>query len=52
MTKAAQELNLSHSAVSQQIETLEHYFNQKLFRKKGNGLELMPKARNYLQDIK
>ncbi|MBN9673694.1 LysR substrate-binding domain-containing protein [Roseibium aggregatum] len=52
VTKAADELNVSHSAISQQIKLLEHYFNQKLFRKKGNGLELMPKARNYLQDIK
>ncbi|MBD9538931.1 LysR family transcriptional regulator [Ensifer sp. ENS04] len=52
VTKAAQELNVSHSAVSQQIKALEHYFNQKLFRNKGNGLELMPKARNYLEDIK
>ncbi|WP_334129781.1 LysR substrate-binding domain-containing protein [Sneathiella sp.] len=52
VTRAAVELNVSHSAVSQQIKVLEHYFNQKLFRKKGNGLELMPKARNYLKDIK
>ncbi|WP_265518268.1 LysR substrate-binding domain-containing protein [Nitratireductor luteus] len=52
VTRAADELNVSHSAVSQQIKALEQYFNQKLFRKKGNGLELMPKARNYLQDIK
>ncbi|MCW2307665.1 LysR substrate-binding domain-containing protein [Rhodobium gokarnense] len=52
VTMAAAELNVSHSAVSQQIKALEHYFNQKLFKKKGNGLELLPKARNYLQDIK
>lgn len=52
VTKAARELNVSHSAVSQQIKALEHYFNQKLFKNKGNGLELMPKARNYLEDIK
>lgn len=52
VTVAAKELNVSHSAISQQIKTLEHHFNQKLFKKKGNGLELTPKARNYLQDIK
>jgi LysR family glycine cleavage system transcriptional activator len=52
VTKAASELNVSHSAVSQQIKALEHHFNQKLFQKKGNGIELTPKARNYLQDIK
>lgn len=52
VTKAAEELNVSHSAISQQIKALEHYFNQKLFRKKGNGLELTPKARTYLQDIR
>ncbi|WP_417842599.1 LysR substrate-binding domain-containing protein [Thalassospira sp.] len=52
VTKAAKELNVSHSAVSQQIKALENHFNQKLFQKKGNGLELTPKARSYLQDIK
>lgn len=52
VTKAARELNVSHSAVSQQIKGLEHHFNQKLFRKKGNGVELTPKARTFLQDIR
>lgn len=52
VTQAALELNVSHSAISQQIKVLEHHFNQKLFKKKGNGLELMPKARNYLEDVR
>ena len=51
VTKAAIELNVSHSAISQQIKILEHHFNQKLFQKKGNGIELTPKARNFLKDV-
>lgn len=51
VTRAALELCVSHSAISQQIKVLESYFNQKLFRKKGNGIELTPKARTYLQDV-
>lgn len=51
VTKAAIELNVSHSAISQQIKILEHHFNQRLFQKKGNGIELTPKARNFLKDV-
>tara|TARA_R110000764_G_scaffold110653_2_gene197321 strand:+ start:27276 stop:28202 length:927 start_codon:yes stop_codon:yes gene_type:complete len=51
VTKAAAELNVSHSAISQQIKILEQHFNQKLFQKRGNGIELTPKARNFLKDV-
>lgn len=51
VTRAAAELNVSHSAISQQIKILEQHFDQKLFRKKGNGVELTPKARTFLQDL-
>lgn len=52
VTRAARELNVSHSAVSQHIKALEHHFGQKLFHKKGNGLELSPKARTFLHDVR
>jgi LysR family glycine cleavage system transcriptional activator len=52
ITKAAAELNVSHSAISQQVKALEHYFGQKMFVKSGNGLALKPKARAFLQDIR
>ncbi|GGG72581.1 DNA-binding transcriptional activator GcvA [Salipiger pallidus] len=51
VTRAATELNVSHSAISQQIKILEQYFNQKLFEKKGNGVTLTPKARTFLKDV-
>ncbi|NOJ50104.1 LysR family transcriptional regulator [Bradyrhizobium archetypum] len=48
LTQAAAELNVSHSAVSQQLRLLEGYFSCKLVRKTGNRIELTPAARSYL----
>lgn len=52
VTAAAEELNVSHSAVSQLIKQLEEYFGQKLFRRSGRGIEPTPEAAAYLEDVK
>lgn len=50
--KAAGELNVSHSAVSQQIRNLERYFGEELFTRKGRGVSLTPKAREYVIEVR
>ncbi|WP_419905213.1 LysR substrate-binding domain-containing protein [Kiloniella sp.] len=52
LTLAAGELNVSVSAVSQQIRILEAYFQKPLFAKQGRALKLTPPARAYLEDIR
>ncbi|QLE02956.1 LysR family transcriptional regulator [Galbibacter sp. BG1] len=39
-SKAAQELHISQPAVTRHIKSLEDYYNQKLFERKGNSIEL------------
>lgn len=52
VTAAAEELRVSHSAVSQQIRQLEEYFGQKLFTRPGRRVEPTPAALAYLEDIR
>ncbi|NOJ41120.1 LysR family transcriptional regulator [Bradyrhizobium australiense] len=52
LTQAAAELNVSHSAVSQQLRLLEGYFSCKLVRKTGNRIELTPAARSYAHEVR
>jgi LysR family transcriptional regulator, glycine cleavage system transcriptional activator len=47
-TKAAQELNMSQSAVSQQMRSLESYLGQVLFLRGPRVLKLTEVGRNYL----
>lgn len=51
VTAAAEELNVSHSAVSQQIKQLEDYFGLKLFKRSGRGIEPTAEAAAYLEDV-
>jgi LysR family glycine cleavage system transcriptional activator len=51
LTIAAEELGVTHSAVSQQVKNLEAYFGQKLFERRGRSLQLSPRARAYLVDV-
>ncbi|QRM32397.1 LysR substrate-binding domain-containing protein [Microvirga sp. VF16] len=51
VTKAAEELGVSHSAVSQHIRTLEDHFGQLLFKRDGRRLELTDSARLFLEDV-
>ena len=52
LTVAADELSVSHSAVSQQVKILEEYFRQKLFERIGRNLKLTPQARAYFDDVR
>ena len=51
-TEAANELCVTHSAVSQQIKLLEDYFGQKLFDRTGRAVALTPQAATYLEDVR
>lgn len=48
---AAIELNVSQSAVSHQIRTLENYLGESLFHRQGRNLELTKEGRQYLDAI-
>lgn len=52
ITAAADELQVSHSAISQSIRQLEGYFGQKLFARSGRGIEPTPAALAYLDDVR
>ena len=52
VTAAAEELRVSHSAVSQHIKSLEAYFKKDLFIRKGRRIAPTPSARAFLSDIK
>ena len=47
-TAAATELNMTHSAVSQQIKNLEHHLGRALFIRKTRSIELTDTGRAYL----
>jgi LysR family glycine cleavage system transcriptional activator len=49
---AAEELCVSHSAVSQQVKILEEYFGLSLFRRSGRGIEPTLEAAAYLEDVR
>ncbi|AUL20566.1 LysR family transcriptional regulator [Bordetella holmesii] len=50
-TAAAQELNITHSAVSQQIRALEDFIGQPLFARAARGVTLLPDAQAYFADV-
>ncbi|WP_293268371.1 LysR family transcriptional regulator [Neptunomonas sp.] len=47
-TLSAQELNMSQSAVSQQIQLLEHHLNQQLFVRANRAIQLSDAGRSFL----
>ena len=51
VSRAAEELNLTHSAVSHQIRSLQSELGITLFEKSGRGLSLTEQARVYVQRI-
>jgi len=51
MTRAAEELGLTQSAVSQQIRLLEHRFALRLFTRRPKGLELTDAGRRLLPQV-
>src|SRR5258705_710768 len=50
-TRAAQELELTQTAISHQIKTLEERLGIKLFVRRRNVLTLTPAAREYLNSV-
>ncbi|TDM06525.1 MAG: LysR family transcriptional regulator [Ideonella sp. MAG2] len=50
-TLAAQELNITHSAVSQQIKLLEDFLGQALFTREARGVVLLPHAKAYFVQV-
>jgi LysR family transcriptional regulator, glycine cleavage system transcriptional activator len=50
--EAAAELNLSPSAVSRQIQSLEAHLGVSLFRRLNPGLEITTEGRRYLESVK
>src|ERR1700761_6734186 len=51
-TNAAQELNVTQTAISHQIRRLEEELGLKLFERKSRSLVLTPKASEYLPGIR
>ncbi|MBD3227880.1 MAG: LysR family transcriptional regulator [Candidatus Lokiarchaeota archaeon] len=51
-TKAADKLNISQSAISQQIDTLEKYFGTKLFNRTLRGVSLTEEGKILLKRVK
>lgn len=51
-TAAAEELNLTQSAVSRQIKTLENQLGLALFVRRGRALVLTPEAESYAAEIR
>lgn len=51
MTEAAEVLNVSHSAVSQAIKSLETQLNQPLFRRVGRRVELNSAGQKYYRKV-
>ena len=51
VSKAAEELNLTPSAVSHQIANLEAYIGRKLFERTARGVELTPAGQRYHQSL-
>ncbi|RWQ22718.1 MAG: LysR family transcriptional regulator [Mesorhizobium sp.] len=52
VTRAAAELGVSHSAVSQQIKSLEEHFGQTLFARHGRRVEPTDSARALLEEVR
>ena len=48
---AAEELNVTPSAISHQVRGLEEFFGVKLFRRRGRNVELTAKARDFLRSV-
>lgn len=52
LTLAAQELHITHSAVSQQIKLLEQYFGQPLFVRSARGVEASAQAKIFHEEVR
>ena len=51
-SKAAEELNVTHSAISHQIKALEEWVGQPLFDRTGRALRLTEAGRQFLPPVR
>jgi LysR family transcriptional regulator, glycine cleavage system transcriptional activator len=51
LTLAAEALNVTQSAIAQQIRVLEDFLGQKLFERDGRSVRLTPRGRHYWTDV-
>ncbi|MCP5737998.1 LysR family transcriptional regulator, partial [Klebsiella pneumoniae] len=49
--QAAEQLNVTPSAVSHQIASLESWLGKKLFIRSGKGVQLTPTGEQYLREV-
>ena len=49
--QAAEELNVTPSAISHQVRSLEEFFGIKLFQRSGRSVELTTKSRDFLRSV-
>ena len=52
VTRAANELHLTHAAVSQQVKGLEHQLGMVLFERQGRGIEVTGDGRVYAEQVR
>lgn len=50
-TRAAEELNVTQSAVSRQVSTLEGYLNVRLFNRERHGITLTPVGETFAKEV-
>lgn len=50
-TKAAEELNVTHGAISRQVALLEEWFGRPLFRRSSSQLTLTEAGRSYMPEV-
>ncbi|TPL43524.1 LysR substrate-binding domain-containing protein [Mesorhizobium sp. B2-4-6] len=51
ISRAGEELHVTHAAVSSQIKRLESWFGRKLFQRAGRGIVLTPAGREFQQAV-
>ncbi len=51
LTRAAAELNVTHSAIAQQVRKLEAWLETPLMQRKGRGVEVIPTANQFAKDL-
>lgn len=51
LTNASREMNVTHSAVSQQVKQLEEWLGRQLFRRLGRGIALTPAGEEFYEAV-
>lgn len=51
LTNASREMNVTHSAVSQQVKQLEDWLNRRLFKRVGRGIVMTPAGEEFYEAV-